>query len=159
MPSIDGILASARDWVCDFDLPELHQKGSQFVFPHVVCSTPLRIDGYILSLSSQICIAGPELTVPMEEWIHHWNKVKNDKYQELVDNKSAGWQIFRFTLEVGSRGFIPPSFSMVLKKIGFTSSEISNLRKKCCIMSQRCSYVIWLNRSNSDFKPWRFHDD
>ena len=136
VPSVDGILASARDWVCDFDLPELHQKGSQFVFPHVVCSTPLRIDGYILSLSSQICIAGPELTVPMEEWIHHWNKVKNDKYQELVDNKSAGWQIFRFTLEVGSRGFIPPSFSMVLKKIGFTSSEISNLRKKCCYESK-----------------------
>lgn len=159
MAPTTGLLSKARDWVCSFDLPEFHPKGSQFVFPHIVCSTPLRIDGYILSLSSRFCIAGPELTVPMEEWIHHWHKTKSKKYQELLDNKAKGWEIFRATLEVGSRGFIPPSFSGVLKQIGFTSAEVSTLRKRCSLMSQRCSYVIWLNRANADFKPWRFHDE
>ncbi len=55
-----GILEKARDWICDFDLPEFHGDQSKFVFPHVVCMTPLRIDGYILSMSAKVCIAGPK---------------------------------------------------------------------------------------------------
>ena len=66
-----GLLDKARDWICDFDLPEFHPNGSQLVFPHVVCPTPLRIDGFIISMSAKVCIAGPELTVPLEEWISH----------------------------------------------------------------------------------------
>ena len=81
-----------------------------------------------------------------------------DKYQELLDNKGEGWNIIRLVLEVGSRGFIPPSFSSALQKLGFNSSEISALRKRCSLMAQRCSYVIFLNRSNPDFKPWRYQD-
>ena len=153
-----GLLESARDWVCDFDLPEFHSGQSSFVFPHIVCSTPLRIDGYIMSMSEKMCIAGPELTVPMEELIHHWHSKKMSKYQEILENKSSDWKVTRLALEVGSRGFVPPSFGASLKMLGFTSSEISTLRKKCSLMSQRCSYVIWLNRANSEFKPWRFHD-
>ena len=106
-------------------------------------------------MSAKICIAGPELTVPLEEWIHHWHSKKMSKYQELIQNKSKGWDVVRVVAEVGSRGFIPPSFGSALKKIGFTSQEISVLRKRCSLMSQRCSYVIWLNRSNTNFKPWR----
>lgn len=151
-----GILEKARDWICDFDLPEFHSDQSKFVFPHVVCMTPLRIDGYILSMSAKVCIAGPELTVPMEEWIHHSHSRKMSKYQELLENKSEGWEVVRLVTEVGSRGFIPPSFVSVLKKIGFTSKEVSTLRSRCSLMSQRCSYVIWLNRSNANFRPWRF---
>ena len=77
-----------------------------------------------MSLSKKVCIAGPELTVPMEEWIHTWHAKKLDKYQELLDNKGEGWNIMRLVLEVGSRGFIPPSFSSALQKLGFNSSEI-----------------------------------
>ena len=81
--------------------------------------TPLRIDGYILSMSAKVCIAGPELTVPMEEWIHRSHSRKMSKYQELLENKSDGWEVVRLVTEVGSRGFIPPSFVSALKKIGF----------------------------------------
>ena len=153
-----SILDEARDWICDFDLPEFHTDRTQLVFPHVVCPTSLRIDGYVLSMSAKICIAGPELTVPMEEWIHHWHSKKHLKYQELNEHKLSGWKVPRLIVEVGSRGFIPPSFGSALKKLGFTSREISVLRKKCSLMSQRCSYVIWLNRANRDFHPWRFSD-
>ena len=82
----------------------------------------------------------------MEEWIHHWHKTKTDKYQELLDHKATGWEVFRTTLEVSHA------------QEDRIYSEVSSLRKKCSLMSQRCSYVIWLNRANSDFKPWRFHD-
>ena len=153
-----GLLEKARDWECDFDLPEFHSGNSQFVFPHDVCMTSSRIDGYIVSRKEKICIAGPELTVPMEERIHYWHMSKMHKYEELLTNKASGWQVFRLVLEVGSRGFIPPSFVAVLKKLGFNNPEISKLKKKCSLMSQRCSYVIWLNRSNSNFRPWRFTD-
>jgi hypothetical protein len=113
-----GLLEKARDWECDFDLPEFHSGTSQFVFPHDVCQTPSRIDGYIISRQEKICIAGPELTVPMEERIHYWHTNKMNKYEELMMNKASGWQVFRLVLEVGSRGFIPPSFVAVLKKLG-----------------------------------------
>ena len=153
-----GLLEDARDWVCDFDLPEFHPEQSKFVFPHVVCTTPLRIDGYVMSLSKKVCIAGPELTVPMEEWIHTWHAKKLERYQELIENKSEGWNVIRLAIEVGSRGFIPPSFGSALRKLGFSSPEISTLRKRCSLMSQKCSYSIYLNRSNADFQPWRFRD-
>ena len=59
-----GMLEEARDWKCDFDLPELHPEGSQFVFPYDVCMTPSRI-GYVISRKAKMRLAGPELTVPM----------------------------------------------------------------------------------------------
>jgi len=153
-----GMLEEARDWKCDFDLPELHPEGSQFVFPYDVCMTPSRIDGYIVSRKAKVCLAGPELTVPMEERIHHWHTAKFKKYEELVMCRASGWQVHRLVLEVGSRGFIPPSFVAVLKKLGFPSQEISVLKNKCSLMSQRCSYIIWLNRANSNFIPMRLTD-
>ena len=55
-PTRFGLLEKARDWSCDFDLPEFHPDKSRFVFPHIVCATPLRIDGYIISMSSKICL-------------------------------------------------------------------------------------------------------
>ena len=94
----------------------------------------------------------------MEEWIHTWHAKKLDKYQELLDNKAEDWNIIRLAIEVGSRGFIPPSLGSALRKLGFSSLEISTLRKKCSLMAQRCSYAIFLNRSNADFKPWRYQD-
>ena len=79
--SVLGLLSHARDWEVNFDLPEDRADGSVFVFPYDVCATPLRVDAYIISRSTKTCIAGPELTAPMEENIEHWHKVKQDKYR------------------------------------------------------------------------------
>ena len=81
-----GLLSAANDWVCDFDLPEFHPRGSQYVFPHDVCITPTRIDGFIISRSAKICV-GLELTCPMEENVtkHHWTKL--EKYEGEITTK------------------------------------------------------------------------
>jgi hypothetical protein len=80
-----GLLAAARDWVADFDLPPFRTGDSTktFSFPYDVCATPLRIDAYIISRKEKICIAGPELTAPMEENVKKWNQIKRNKYASL----------------------------------------------------------------------------
>ena len=150
-----GLLSHARDWEADFDLPEYRTNGSVFAFPYDVCATPLRIDAYLISRTSKICIAGPELTAPMEENIHFWNKTKRDKYQVLRFPETKGWCVHELILEVGWRGFIPPSFRNALKKLNFDSGEIRHLENECSLMSQRCSYVIYLHRFNKMFLPRR----
>jgi hypothetical protein len=70
----NGLLFEANDWVLDFDLPELH-SATPYVFPHVICATPLKADGYMVSFSKKICIV-VEFTAPMEENIDKWRKIK-----------------------------------------------------------------------------------
>ena len=74
-----GALSLANDWVCDFDLKEFRQPGSRYVFPHDVCATTLKIDGYVLSRKAKVCF-GIELTCPMEENIDKWHAAKLAKY-------------------------------------------------------------------------------
>ena len=149
-----GQLDGARDWECDFDLPEWHKEGSKFVFPHDVLVSELRIDGYILSRSKRICIFGPELTVPLEERIEHWHSTKQAKYAaERVHLRE--WSASDLVLEVGSRGWIPHSFRRDLRHLGFSPQEVKELASKCSSVAVRCSYVIWVNRFNQDFKTFR----
>ena len=84
-----GLLSAARDWVADFDLPSFRTGDSSFAFPYDVCATPLRIDSYIISRSTKICIAGPELTAPMEENIMKWNQIKKQKYQNNLESDTG----------------------------------------------------------------------
>ena len=58
-------------------------------------------------------------------------------------------------LEVGSRGFIPPSFRASLRQLGFLNQEIKILADACSLMAQRCSYIIWINRNNKLSVPRR----
>jgi len=91
-----GLLASARDWVCDFDLPELHSSGSKYHVPYEIDLTNLRCDGYIFSLSNKVCII-VELTVPMEDNIEYWHQFKTDKaFSDVI-----GWKIYHVALEIG----------------------------------------------------------
>jgi hypothetical protein len=150
-----SLLSHARDWEADFDLPEYHTNGSVFGFPYEVCATTLRVDAYIISRASKTCIAGPELTAPMEENISQWHKIKTDKYNSLRFADANDWRVHTLTLEVGARGFIPPSFRTCLRKLGFTSPEIKNLSNACSLMAQKCSYIIWINSGNKLFVPAR----
>ena len=127
-----SLLDGACDWKGNFDLPEF-QRGSAYVFPHDVCLTPLRIDGYILSRTAKICI-GIELT--------------------FAANLN-GWKFHAIIVEVGARGWIPPSVPNALRKLGIPSYRVSSLLKNLTLLALKSSYVIWLNRFNKDFQPWR----
>ena len=51
-----SLLRGANDWECNFDVPECRSPGSAYVFPHDVCATSTKIDGYIISRKRRICI-------------------------------------------------------------------------------------------------------
>jgi hypothetical protein len=141
-----GILHEGRDWICDFDLPELHSTTT-YQFPADVDATSLVCDGYILSRSRRICII-LELTVPMEENIEYWHQTKLGKYGEL---QSQGWTLHHLVIEVGCRGFVPPRFSGICRQLGFDSAGFKRMRDNLQLVARKCSYVIWLNRFNKDF--------
>ena len=55
-------------------------------------------------------------------------------------------------VEVGARGWIPPSLSS-LNKLGLPS--VKNLSNDLSLLAMKSSYLIWLNRFNREFSPWR----
>ena len=99
-----GILEKAKDWRMDCDLAELHPHGP-YMFPHSVIPTPLKPDMYIASVSSKTAII-IELTCPNDENISKWRKLKKANYAHLCHSQNKGWDIYLYTLEVGSKGFI-----------------------------------------------------
>ena len=54
-PKLRGILGQARDWECDFDLPEFRSPHAKYIFPQDVCATPLKMDGFVISRKHRIC--------------------------------------------------------------------------------------------------------
>ena len=143
-----GILELARDWVCDFHLPELHQSIA-YQIPFEVDVSTMMCDGYIISRSKKIFIV-LELTVPMEENIERWHLVKLKRYSKLA---CPGWQVHLFMLEVGCRGFVPTRFMSSLRRLGFNPSDSRKLRNDIQLVVRKCSYIIWINRFNKDFNP------
>ena len=52
-----------------------------------------------------------ELTVPLEENVRSWHVKKMDKYEkDIAANCEPDWTVEVLALEVGSKGWIPPSF-------------------------------------------------
>jgi hypothetical protein len=111
---------------------------------------------FVLSRANKICIAGPELTVPFEENLLIQNTKKTDKYQKEFDTIEPGWNLHLLVLEVGSRGYVAKSFSKCLRRLGFSSAETRQLRESCSMMARRCSYIVWIHRSNKNWMPIRF---
>ena len=149
-----GILGLARDWECDFDLPEFRSPLSKYLFPPEVCATPLKMDGYVMSRKHRICV-GIELTVPMEHNIAKWHQSKLLKYEnELrIEAERNNWTFHSCVVEVGARGWIPPSLISSLNKLGLPS--VKNLSNDLSLLAMKSSYLIWLNRFNREFCPWR----
>ncbi len=151
-------LEAARDWVCNFDLPEFQEGKRTYSFPHDVCTPNLRVDGYIISRRDKVCVLGPELTSPMEENIEKWHGKKVTKYRNwFEEDGNKDWTVWQLVLEVGARGWVPPSFAHQLRRLGFTKREASKLSSQVSMIARKCSYVIWLNRANKDFRPYRLH--
>ncbi len=126
-----GLLALARDWTCDFHLPELHQNSS-YQIPFDVDVSALMCDGFIISRSKKIFIL-IELTVPMEENIERWHVDKLKKYSKLV---CPGWQVHFMVLEVGCRGFVSSRVISLLRKLGLTAPESKTLRDSLQLVAQ-----------------------
>ena len=151
--SASGLLAQANDWTLQFDLPEQRLPGSRYTFPHDVCVTTLKIDGHIVSRKKRVCI-GLELTVPMEENVSKWHTLKTTKYDELVfEAKKNNWRVYTVVLEVGAKGWIPSSTMSALSSLGLQSPK--DLCDRLSHAALKSSYVIWINRFNQSFQPWR----
>jgi len=113
------------------------------------------MDGYVLSRKARVCV-GIELTCPMEENIEKWHTAKWEKYQELVTEATSNrWTFHLMVLEVGARGWISPGFTSNMMKLGFDSQEVLMLSRRLRMLARKCSYVIWINRFNRNFEPWR----
>jgi hypothetical protein len=94
----------------------------------------------------------------MEENIEYWHAEKLDKYQKEFSHV-CDWKIIFVMLEVGCRGWVPPRFSTLMRKLGFTSREIRNSISNVQLLVRKCSYTIWINRYNKDFSPIRITID
>jgi hypothetical protein len=150
-PKLRGILGQARDWECDFDLPEFRSCHAKYIFPQDVCATPLKMDGFVISRKHRICV-GIELTVPMEHNMHQ-SKLKKYENELRLEAERNKWTFYSCVLEVGARGWIPPSLVSSLNKLGLPA--VNNLSKDLSLLAMKSSYIIWVNRFNREFSPWR----
>jgi hypothetical protein len=149
------LLDAATDWIVLVDLPSERKDGTEFVFPPFVALTSYKPDVVIYSLKTKTCIV-VELTTPIEENVAYWHKEKHRKYtEELLPNRHKDWKIDLCIIEVGAKGWIPPSFTKDIKYFfGMTKRTVSSLADDCSKVARKCSYVIWLNRFNKDFDFW-----
>jgi hypothetical protein len=151
----ESILGLATDWNYNFDLPEYHEgKYNNLVFPHEVTPTVKRVDGYLISRQEKLCVLGPEITSPMDDNVMMWHAKKTEKYRKMVA-KVEGWKFFDFSVEVGALGWIPPSTFGKLKELGFSNKETKMIQNELTYVARMCSYVIFVNRHNKEFRSYR----
>ena len=150
------ILDEACDWEIMSDLPWKRAEGSFFMFPVDVALTNAQPDVIIVSRVKKICVVF-ELTAPLEENIVSRHTKKMTKYiKEIQDNLQPKWKLEIVCCEVGAKGWIPPGFNKSMKSIfGLVKKKRKKLADDCSWVARQCSYVIWLNKENRDFKPVR----
>ena len=146
----------ARDWLADFDLPELHASEEQpYFFPPEVAATTSRIDCYIICRKKRICI-GLELTAGLEENFEQQHQRKLKRYQEdLVPGLNPRWRFYLIVVEVGCCCFLPTTLDRGLFKVGLTKAEVSRVKDRCAHTACQCSYLIWTYRHSRSFQPPR----
>ena len=148
-----SILDSAKDWEVLVDLDD-----NRSLFPPEVYATAERPDIIIFSRASrQIILA--ELTNGAEEGFENAKLRKEARYANLVaninDNEACLWTALLFTIEVGARGFVGYSLMSFLKKIGATTRASRSTCKRISLISAKCSYGIYLMRSNVNWDAKR----
>ena len=141
------LLSGANDWeiLVDFE----HQR---LTFPPEICATDQRPDIVIWSRNSKTVIL-IELTCPSEENIEAAQVYKESRYLELCSLASDnGWKTHSLPVEAGARGFVSRSMNVCFRKLGFTYKSASSLCKSVSGVVARCSYRIWLNHKNKNWK-------
>ena len=157
-PPFYGELAPADDWAIFFDLPDLAEHSVK-EFPQEICKTGKCIDAFIVSRQKKICLLGPELTVPIEERLEIWHREKSEKYNKMIlESSEPEWKTKPFVIEVGCRGYLPPSFRQAMHALGFSNKEIQKLIDDCSLVARRSSYYIWLNRFSKQFVDFKMVD-
>ena len=107
-----GLLPSAGDWRIEVDV------GKQLRFPKEIVITRLRPDMVIWSPTTKQVIL-IELTVPWEERTQEAYERKRLKYQDLMlQCAEAGWRLWCFPVEVGTRGFPGNSLWRMMEMLG-----------------------------------------
>ena len=158
---MEAAIKGAADWVCRFDLMDDSTSSvstGDYSLPHDIFLTALRADGYAISRLTKCCVL-IELTCPLEENITQWHATKTDKYAELrIEAELKGWKVFFLVVEVGARGWIPPSTTGQLRAMGLAPSRVRALGKKLSDIAQKSSYVIWINRFNKNFNIARIRE-
>jgi hypothetical protein len=143
-----GLLAHANDWQYLFDY-----DATPIIFPPSIYATDQRPDIVIWSAASKTLIL-IELTVPNEDNIADAAFRKQAKYHDLVDAcRSAGWDTYLQTVEVGVRGYVAGSFRACLKLLGVNRSAIKRATSSVSKTALRCSYLLYLARNLRDWKP------
>lgn len=91
----------------------------------------------------------------MEENITVWHQAKLLKYDDEIRSEAQrnGWTFHSIIIEVGARGWIPHGVNSALTRLGLPS--VKELCHDLSHIALKSSYVIWLNRWNKDFQPWR----
>ena len=144
-----GILYTANDWILTYD-----RSHDPLVFPPHIVQTSLRPDMVIYSNSTKQVIL-IELTVPTEDNIIDWHAKKEEKYAKLLDDINMNkWKGHIYGIEVGSRGYVAKSVVFALKKLGLEQFLINSIRRKISLACLRSSYLIYLSRKNSVWRPW-----
>ena len=144
------LLDGAKDWklLADF-------AHDFMVFPPEIISTSLRPDIVVWSSSLRRVLLF-ELTCPAEEGIDTAKLYKEAKYGELSAAISgAGWSVELRSIEVGARGFVAHSVPRLLRDLGYPTREVSTLCRSLSTVVAKCSYTVYLARSEPE---WRVPD-
>lgn len=146
-----SLLDGASDWKLQIDYENIRAP-----FPADIYATPERPDIVIYSiLLKKVFLI--ELTCPAEEGIEAAQLRKEGRYAPLVSsiNQSKNWTAILMTIEVGARGFVALSMSRFLRSIGLPNREVDKLLKTLSLIAARCSYDIYLHRSNKNWDSRR----
>ena len=146
--AFSSLLGTATDWKLQIDYTK-----EPVPFPVHICVTEKRPDIVFFSDSLKKVIL-VELTCPAEENIADARLRKEIKYTplkaQITENK---WTCHIYTIEVGARGFVSGSVPRLLRRLGFTNSNIRNLVRNVSISASRCSFAIYRSYRAS---KWRW---
>ena len=139
-----SLLQGVSDWKLQIDY-----EKSKASFPVEILSTSQRPDVVIFSMSrKKVFII--ELTCPAEEGIKAAQLRKEGRYAPLAEtiNNSTAWSARVLTFEVGARGFVALSTRRLLNLLGLPIRQTNRLLKTLSSIAAKCSYEIYLHRSN-----------
>ena len=125
--------------------------GIDLKIPNFILNTNLRPDIIIISeVTKQMGLV--ELTVPREDGIEVSNELKRTKYEPIVqDSARREWKTRIWAIEVGCRGFLDASVSVLLKDMGLRGREKKAILKEIGEEAENASSILW---KCSRLKEW-----
>ena len=89
-----------------------------------------------------------------EQYTQANEREKTTKYEELIQEyRQARWRAWNNPVEVGCRGFPPPSLGKMLLDLGIVGQARKLAIKKASHAAERSSSWLWLKRNDSSWKP------